>query len=138
MPLRPDLFAAYRAADYTVFTDPCLVLKVGEPNPLLDQLLEAEGARSAAFVTAANPRGAASSASDNARAYDALRQHVSARGWPAYAGEGRDPQGAWTAEPSFLVLGISRDEAEALGRTFEQNAIVFVERGQAPRLAILK
>ncbi|MGH8720503.1 MAG: DUF3293 domain-containing protein, partial [Burkholderiales bacterium] len=53
------------------------------------------------------------------------------------AGEGRDPQQEWPAEPSVLVVGIARAEAEVLGRGYEQNAIVFVEKGKAPELVML-
>jgi len=35
-----------------------------------------------------------------------------------------------------LVIGIYRANAEALGRIFGQNAIVFVEKGKAPELVI--
>ena len=58
-------------------------------------------------------------------------------GYACVLGEGRDPRGEWPAEASVLVLGISRREAEILGRSYEQNAIVFIERGQAPELALL-
>src|SRR5207302_10285722 len=44
MPLAPALIDAYETADYVVFTDPELVLRIGEPSPRLDALLEAEGA----------------------------------------------------------------------------------------------
>jgi putative PIN family toxin of toxin-antitoxin system len=57
--------------------------------------------------------------------------------WPWLEGEGRDPEGRWVAEPSLLVLGIAREEAQALGRQLEQNAIVFVEKGRAPELVLL-
>ncbi len=59
-----------------------------------------------------------------------------AAGYPHYWGEGRDPFGAW-AEPSFLVIGIYRANAEALAQLFEQNAIVFCEVGRAPELIVL-
>ena len=52
-------------------------------------------------------------------------------------GEGRDPEGDWPAEPSVLAVGISRHEAEVIGRSYEQNAIVFIERGKAPELVAL-
>ena len=44
--------------------------------------------------------------------------------------------GSWS-EPSFLVIGIYRANAEALGQLFEQNAIVFCELGRAPELIVL-
>jgi putative PIN family toxin of toxin-antitoxin system len=133
MPLTPELVAAYMNALYAVKDGP--VLRIGEANATLERLLEAHGARSAAFVTAANPRGAQASAAQNDAAMASLAAALS---WPALAGEGRDPQGRWRAEPSLLVLGIARAEAEALGRRFAQNAIVYCERGGAPELVLLR
>jgi len=122
MPLSPDLIAAYENADYVVFGDPELVLKIGEPSRRLDALLEEEGASTAAFLTAA--------------ALSKLDQVIAAAGYPWRAGEGREPDGSWV-EPSRLVIGIYRDHARTLGRIFGQNAIVFVEKGGAPELVVL-
>jgi len=60
------------------------------------------------------------------------------RAYGCYPGEGRDAEGRWPAEPSLLVIGISRADAEAFGRRFEQNAVLFVERGGVPRLIVLR
>ena len=49
-------------------------------------------------------------------------------------GEGRDPSGQWTAETECIVFGISLAEGLEIARRFEQNAVVFIERGKAPRL----
>jgi hypothetical protein len=37
-----------------------------------------------------------------------------------------------------LVLGIAREDAEALGRRFGQNAILYLEKGRAPELVLLR
>jgi putative PIN family toxin of toxin-antitoxin system len=105
------------------------------PDAALERLLEEHGAASAAFVTAANPRGEQRAAAANDAAMAALRTSLA---WPWLPAEGRDPAGRWRAEPSVLLLGISRREAEALGRRLEQNAIVFVEKGSAPELVLLR
>ena len=133
MPLTPQLVAAYRGADYAVHGGP--VLHVGEPNPALQALMQSHGVQTAAFLTGANPRGAPRSHAANEAAMAELRALLS---WPLLEGEGRDPGGGWVPEPSFLVLGIARAEAEALGRRFEQNAIVFVPQGGAPELILLR
>lgn len=138
MTLKQELIDAYLDADYVVFTDPELVLKIGEPSARLDALLEQAGAAGAAFVSAANPRGERRDDAENTAAASALDDLVAAAGYPRHPGEGRDPQGRWPAEPSLLVLGIYRDNAEALGRLFGQNAIVFVENGRAPELVLLE
>ncbi len=134
----PELVAAYKKAQYVVLGDPELVIRIGEPNPDLDELLEAEGAATAAYITAANPRGEARSAWENEIANAALVESQTEAGYSCYEGEGRDPQGRWTPERSVLVVGIPRADAETLGRVFEQNAIVFVEKGRAPELVVLK
>jgi len=136
LPLTDEQLEAYRNADYVVFADRQVVLRIGEPSAVLDELIGAEGATSAAFVTAANPRGEQRSDTENGVANAALQSFVAAAGYPHYWGEGRDPYGSW-AEPSFLVIGIYRANAEALGQLFEQNAIVFCELGRAPELILL-
>jgi len=136
MPLDKKLLAAYQSADYVVFGAPEFVLKIGEPSRRLDQLLEEEGATTAAFLTAANPRSEPRRPAENAAALTTLDQVIAAAGYPWRAGEGREPDGSWV-EPSRLVIGIYRENAAALGRLFLQNAVVFVEKGRAPELMVL-
>ena len=133
----PEQIAAYEKALYVVFGTPELVMRVGEPNPDLDELLEAEGAATAAFITAANPRGEVTSAWKNEMANAALVESLNRAGYRCFEGEGRDPQKRWKPERSALVVGIPRADAEGAGRAFGQNAIVFVERGRAPELVLL-
>jgi putative PIN family toxin of toxin-antitoxin system len=133
MPLTPELIDAYENAVYAVEGGP--LLRIGEKSAALERLLESRGVESAAFVTAANPRGEPRSHAANEAAMAALRATLR---WPHLPGEGRDPEARWAAEPSALVLGIPREEAEALGRLLAQNAIVFVEKGAAPELVLLE
>jgi hypothetical protein len=134
--LNKDLIEAYRDSDYVVLTKPELVLRVGEPSERLDRLLEEHGAESAVFVTAANPRSEKKSAAQNAEAMSALEGILAAAGYPRYPGEGRNEERTWR-EPSVLAIGIYRDNAQALGRLFGQNAVVFIEMGKAPELLLL-
>ena len=133
-----ELQEAYENADYAVFLEPELILKIGEPSERLDRVMATLDVPSAAFITACNPRSRPQSEAENAAATEALQGLVDAAGYPHYRAEGRDPEGRGPAEPGVLILGIFRDNAEALGRLFGQNAIVFVERGRAPQLAFLK
>ena len=132
------LVVAYQAAHYVVFGEPAIVLKVHEPNAHLDALLEAKRAGCAAFVSAANPHGLRRRLVENVVAFHALRNVVRKSRYLCFEGEGRDPKGVWRPEGSVLVLDIPREEAEALGRRFEQNAIVYVEKGGAPELVLLR
>jgi len=137
MTIAPELLAAYLIADYAVFSEEPFVLKIGEPSPALDALLEDAGVESAAFVTAANPRGERADPRDNALSTEALLHAQLEAGYACIPGAGRDPAGRWPTEPSVLVLGISRREAEVLGRSYEQNAIVFARKSGAPELVLL-
>jgi len=133
VPLTPALIESYERALYALDSGP--VLRIGVHTPDLDRLLDAHKAGTASFVTAANPRGEARPHAENEAATAALKASLAL---PWLSGEGRDPEGRWSAEPSVLVLGISRSDAEALGRRLEQNAIVFVERGRAAELVLLR
>jgi len=137
VPIRPDLLAAYRKALYVVHGAPDLVIRVGEPNATLDELLDADGLDTAAYLTAANPGGDLQSKTENELSCAALHQGLADAGYICYLGEGRDPEGDWPAEPSILALGVTRHDAMVIGRSYEQNAIVFIERGKAPELVVL-
>jgi hypothetical protein len=137
MPLAPGLLEAYRRALYVVYGAPDLVIRIGEANAALDALLDEDGASSAAYLTAANPRGELQDETANELSRAALHQALADAGYRCYVGEGRDPARRWPAEPSVLAVGISRHEAIVIGRSYEQNAIVFLERGKAPELVIL-
>jgi len=113
------------------------VLRIGERNADLDELLEAEGVVTAAFITAANPGGKKRGNWENEVANAALVKSQAEAGFRCFEGEGRAPDGSWT-EKSVLVVGISRADAEVVGRAFDQNAIVFVERGKIPELVLLE
>ena len=137
MALPAKLIADYRAAHYAVFVEPELVIHIGEPNARLDALLESARSGAAAYLTAANPRGRRRNALWNRAALLRLEKLLGKRRHRHREGEGRDPQGRWSAEPSFLVIGIARTQAESLGRRFGQNAIVYIEKGRAPELVLL-
>jgi hypothetical protein len=136
MALPREQLEAYRDADYVVLGEDELVLRIGEPSARLDALLDSLGAPCAAFLTAANPRSQPLSTAQNAMLNLALLKLVDSAGYPRYDAEGRSPDGSWR-ERSTLIIGIFRENAEALGRLFSQNAIVFIERGKAPELVLL-
>ena len=137
MALPPDLLAAYTNALYVVFGAPDLVIRIGEPNEVLDAVMDEEGVDTAAFLTAANPGGELQEKRANELSCAALHQALADAGYACFLGEGRDPEGDWPPEPSVLAVGISRREAAVIGRSYEQNAIVFIERGKAPELVAL-
>jgi len=141
MALDPGLIAAYKRAIYAVFASPGVEFRVGEPSDIVDAMMAMSHVHCAAFVSSATNRGTASPENERRLADFLLRGQIDGLNETAkyrvYQGEGRDPEGKWKAEPSVLIMGIPRAEAEALGRRLEQNAIVYIEKGQAPELLVL-
>jgi hypothetical protein len=141
MTLPEGLLEAYRKAQYVVFTPaadtPQIVFHVGEPNADLDELLDTDGVSGAAFVTPANRHGRRQDARENAEAFLRMNTLLAPTRYRRYAAEGRDPQGEWPPETGVLIAGMPRAQAAQLGRTLEQNAIVYVERGCGPELILL-
>jgi Protein of unknown function (DUF3293) len=141
MPLDPALRLAYERAIYAIFASPGVEFRIGQPSDILDAMMAMSRVRCAAFVSSANVRGVATPENERRLAEYLLRSQVDGLNAKAkyriYHGEGRDPEGKWTAEPSVLIMGIPREEAEALGRRLEQNAIVWIEKGGAPELLVL-
>ena len=141
MPLDPDLRAAYERAEYVVYASPGVQFRIGEPSDVIEAMMAMNRVRTAAFVSSATNRGVASPENERRLADFLLKNQLDGPQvtvkYRVYQGEGRDPRGAWKAEPSVLIMGIARAEAEALGRRLDQNAIVFIERGGAPELVVL-
>ena len=137
MPLDPDLRRAYENAIYAIFASPGVEFRIGRKSDVLDAMMTMNRVRSAAFVSSATARGTASPENEHRLADFLLRAQTAGMAYRIYQGEGRDPEGKWTAEPSVLIMGIPRAEAEALGRKLEQNAIVWIEKGGVPELLVL-
>ncbi|HKX84473.1 MAG TPA: DUF3293 domain-containing protein [Pyrinomonadaceae bacterium] len=131
---RKAMEAVYRATDYVVRGDvSTVVIRIGERCPAVDDLL-GEARETWAFMTAWNPYSQELPAEENARRQNELIEELNAKGLRFFHGAGEDPNGAWPAEESLLVLGIDRDSAIGLAEKFEQNAIVFGRRTEPAEL----
>lgn len=133
-----ETLRAYRETEYRVDATPALVLHIGQRAPALAELLRGAGQTGAAYLTASNPRSRQLDAAANAQRQEALAKELDARRLRYRTGSGTHPTGRWPPEASFLVLGIAREEAEDLGRRFEQNAIVWCGADAVPQLVLLR
>lgn len=135
MAIAAELLAAYTATDFVVFDgEEQWALHVDVASPRVDALLDRHDAACATVVTAFNPRSRVLTPKANAERHHALVRLLEQRGLPFLLGEGRDPSGAWTPETECIVFGIPLAEGLEIARRFEQNAVIFIERGKAPRL----
>ena len=133
-----SLLAAYVAAHYKVTGTPTpFVLRVGQNSAELASVYLANGVNCSAFLTAFNPNSVPQPEVINRALQERLETELTAIGFTLLAGFGEDPSGAWPGEPSVLVLGISRSEAERVGRAFGQLAIVWSGETAVPELVVL-
>ena len=134
-----EVVDAYRAAIYEVDGPTgSMRLRIDELNAAADRLLAHAGVSTAAFITAYNPASVALCEAENRAAHENLQGALERRSFPHVAARGLDPAKQWPAEPGFLVLGLAREDAVALGRQFDQNGIVWLVAGRAPELVLLR
>lgn len=136
--IAPELIAAYRETHYRVLATPVFTLLIDVHSTGLAELHRARGVDCSAFVTAWNPFSRALDDASNAARQDDLRDTLRRQGREFVEGVGTHPSNAWPGEPSLLVLGITRTDAEALGNRLEQNAIVWCGADARPRLILLR
>lgn len=137
--LAAALVAAYRGAIYEFeWNGRRERLRLDHHSPALESLVRVTVGSSALLITACNPFGRPLSDEVNAARQADLAATLAAMGLSALAAQGRDPAGSWPPEPSFLVPGASWNEAIALGRRFDQNAVVWSGGDAVPRLVLLR
>lgn len=134
---RLSLRGVYEATDFWVDDAPDGAFKIrcGELSPAVDRLLTESGLNDWTYITACNPRSQQLSDEENQRRMHDLEGRLNALPCSLYHGRGVGTFGAWPPEPSLLALGLSEDQALALGKEFEQAAIVVGRRGEVARLA---
>lgn len=109
-------------------------LKLGRASQSLADIMAARGVATACFITAWNPRSEPRTEAENQADQTRLKARLESKGLTWLAAEGRDPDGGWDAEPSLVALGLTFDEACALGDEFGQNAVLFSGADGAMRL----
>lgn len=131
------LHDAYMSTCYWVDVNPPFYLKVGFYSAPLKQLYQHYHVDSSAFISAYNPHSQAVSLETNQHAHHYLYQRLSSQ-YVLISGRGQgDSAQKWPAEESFLVLGISREEAIKTEVEFHQNAIVFADKNAVPKLLLI-
>lgn len=135
----PQLIKRYREAVYRVCdANSRMEFRVENENPELDQLLDARGIQTAAFLTAHNPGSRVLSPAANHLAHQELLKELADNGLCWLAGEGADVTGEWLAETSVMVFGIDHSAATALAKQFGQNAYIWIQRGETPHLVLTR
>lgn len=133
----PDTIRAYRETHFRVFSDPPTTLMVDEANPSLAAIHNAAKVGCSAFITACNPFSEQYNPAANARRQEMLAIELRHRDVTFISGVGQHPSSDWE-EASFLVLGMSLEDAKACGTQHGQNAIVWSGADALPQLILLR
>jgi hypothetical protein len=137
-PVDPALLAAYAETEFRVDGPTPFVLRIGHH---CEQLALAHAQRRvtcSAYITACNPRSAPLGEHENNARQVALASELLGRGLAFLHGVGQHPTNGWPGEPSYLMFGLSLEEAMALGREWDQNAIVWAGEDAIPQLVLLR
>jgi hypothetical protein len=126
---------AYKRTSYKVF-EPSLCIKIGEQNEALRDLLEQYKATEYAYITAYNPFSKKLDEAENHNRHLRLTEDI--KQYTFFEGEGCGEDSSWPCERSYLVLGISREQAIDLGFQYKQNAIVYGQIDGLPELLVLE
>jgi hypothetical protein len=133
-----ETIRAYRETHYRVRGSKPTVLTIDAANTILAEMHESNCVASSGFVTACNPFSVLLDDAANADRQRMLAREIERRGWRAVDGVGEHPSNDWPGEPSFLVFGLSLEDAKALGVEFGQNAVVWAGSDAVPRLVLLR
>lgn len=134
--LADGLINAYLNTHYEVVSEPPFILKVGEYSADLKTFSEVT--KGFLYITACNPLGTELEPQENDERMWYLSERLQKLGKNLIYGFGKDPAGEWPGEHSLLAFDVNFDEACMLGRTFEQNAVVWVNMSLVPRLVLLR
>ena len=136
--LPPDLIRAYQETEYRVHAEPPFTLRIGQFCPELLQEYKNRKVSCCAFLTSCNPFSQALKPEQNADRQQTLAMELKSRSLKYLEGFGQHPSNGWEGEPSFLVFDLSLEAAKAMGRSFEQNAVVWVGPEGLPELIVLR
>jgi hypothetical protein len=133
--LSSDLWRAYERTVLCATVDGSDIrIRPGHTSPSLDRVLETRAVSTWAYITAWNPGSTELSRSENDVRHARLKEELMHLGYEAFEGHGEPADSDWAPEQSLLVLGVSEEDAVAIGRSFGQSAIVAGERGSTAKL----
>ena len=133
-PLGNRLLDLYRESTYRFCDDSGIVaLRIGEPSAALRALMQSRAVATAAYLTAWNPGSEPLPFEANRERNERLRAELRSMGFEHLDGEGGKDD--WLEE-SYLVPGLSLEDAHDLASRHGQAAFVFCERDGVPRLVV--
>lgn len=135
--LSEALLANYRKADYVFrYGQYSTKMKIGKKCDDLAYMMADFQATTAVFITPYNPHGELLGQEENLERYERFVDEIKMIGNSFFYGYGGDPDNEWPPEKSLLIFNLSRREANAIAKKYEQNAFVFVDQQAIPELVV--
>ena len=131
---RESLEKAFRAAIYYI-KNSGIYINLDKNNPEVDAILEDYGVDCWAYITAWNPEGKQQSREKNLEAQIQLLLEI--KEYILLEGANKDEKEDWYEE-TFLVLGMSKEEARSYGKKYHQAAFLFGQRGGVAELVFVE
>ncbi|MFK5913814.1 MAG: DUF3293 domain-containing protein [Woeseiaceae bacterium] len=124
---RDELEKYYIDTRYVVFIDDVKVnCKINETLPSsVNDIISKD--KTAALLTAWNPRSQLLSSKENAKRNGLLHFYLKQQGYTVFKALGQGSDDNWPAEESYFIIGITKEEAEQLAVEYQQNAFVWFE-----------
>jgi hypothetical protein len=129
-----ELLEGYQATCYSIL-NPNIDIYLGKENEVLRSFLKEQSFDSWCFITAWNPFSKALSLEENIALNKKLENDLSI--YTIFPAAGKDTLGDWPPEPSLFVANITEDQAIALGKKYQQNAILYGTFNEPARLITL-
>ena len=133
-----ETLSAYSETNFIVYEEQVFILRIAKYCFALSNLYKAHKIETCLFITAHNPYGQELNESVNLKRNIDLATELENKALKYCPAEGRHPKGDWPSELSYLVLGLSFEEACELGKKYEQNAIVWCDSDCVPQLVLLR
>ncbi len=129
-----ELLVGYQATCYSIL-NPKIDIYLDRENVVFQSFLKDQHIESWCFITAWNPFSKALTLDENISLNKELEADL--KNYTVFPAEGKDTLGNWPPEISFFVANISKEQANFLGKKYEQNAIVYGEVKKMSELIIL-
>ncbi len=130
-----SIVKAFQHAHYKVFAPgDHFTAHLGEYCDAMARLMAHHGRNTVSILTAFNPDAKTGDPQENQRAQQSLLEEIRKLDAPCVPGQNQAADGDGPSEPTWIVLGLSRDQAQRLARQFRQLAFVFADDCAKPRL----
>jgi hypothetical protein len=130
-----DLICAYMGTNYFI-NGYDIPLKINIFHVDLPNIYNKYNVKSSAYITAYNPYSELKTIDENTNNNLSLKKLLINKNYNFIEGIGSHPSNEWEGEPSFLILGIGRDDATEIGILYKQNAILWCGNDCAPQLIL--